>query len=122
MGGAKTPARRVLAVLLVVRLLPVRWRTPRLCLWLLSHGALPIDPCLPPLAWAQRCAQRCAHASGGRHGSIGSAPCESSHRQSRGVRQRTGSKRTTSSTARTRRAGVFAPPMTPHDGAGGYHA
>ncbi|CAM8828463.1 hypothetical protein [Burkholderia pseudomallei] len=58
MSGEKTPTRRVLAVLLVFRWLPVRWRTPRLCLWLLSHGPLPIDPCLPPLAWAQRCVQR----------------------------------------------------------------
>ncbi|TCW84363.1 hypothetical protein C5O80_15125 [Burkholderia sp. SRS-46] len=41
-------------MLAIVRWLPMRWRTPRLCLWLLANFQLPIDACLPSVVLAQR--------------------------------------------------------------------
>ncbi|WP_230461536.1 MULTISPECIES: hypothetical protein [Burkholderia cepacia complex] len=42
----------------ILRWLPERWRTPRLCLWLLANCPLPIDQYLPSVVWAQRCVLR----------------------------------------------------------------
>lgn len=45
-------------ILIILRWLPERWRTPRLCLWLLENCPLPIDQYLPSVVWAQRCVLR----------------------------------------------------------------
>ncbi|WGS48057.1 hypothetical protein LFL97_38040 (plasmid) [Burkholderia sp. JSH-S8] len=45
-------------MLMIVRWLPLWWRTPRLCLWLLVNFPLPFDACLPSVVLAQRRVQR----------------------------------------------------------------